>query len=79
VGTPKGRNLLAIPDADCEPARYTPTGVREQDKINEAAFFLREMETRGEDPVAYRYLTSAFLSAARSVLQYAREEAAALL
>ena len=51
--------------------------MREQDKIDEAAFFLQEMDTRVNDSVAYRYLTSAFLSAARSVLQYAWEEAAA--
>jgi hypothetical protein len=51
--------------------------MREQDKIDEAAFFLDEMTQREDRPVAYRYLTSALLSAARSVLQYAWEEAAA--
>jgi hypothetical protein len=49
--------------------------MREQDKIDEAAVFLDEMAAREEDPRAYVYMVSAFLSAARSVLQYAREEA----
>jgi hypothetical protein len=49
--------------------------MREQDKIDEAAFFLEEMAQREDRPGAYRYLTSAFLSAARSVLQYVCKEA----
>src|SRR5439155_18015005 len=52
--------------------------MREQDKIDEAAFFLGEMVKREDNQRTYGYMTSAFLSAARSVLQYALEEAAAL-
>jgi len=43
-------------------------------KIGEAKFFLAKMEESVSDRVAFRYYMSAFLSAARSVPQYAREE-----
>lgn len=45
----------------------------ENDKLAEAEHFLRELETC--DHSAVRHNLSAFLTAARSVLQYAREEA----
>jgi len=49
--------------------------VHEQEKLKEARYFLLRMEASVDDPVAFRYGLSAFLSAARSVLQYAYEEA----
>jgi hypothetical protein len=49
--------------------------MHEQEKLDEARHFLEGMTRSIEDPVAFRFELSAFLSAARSVLQYAREEA----
>jgi hypothetical protein len=49
--------------------------VHEQEKLNEARYFLRRMEASLNDPEAFQYELSAFLSSARSVLQYALEEA----
>ncbi len=46
--------------------------MHEQYKIGEAKFFLTRMEESG-NRVAFRYNLSAFLSAARSVIQYARK------
>ena len=48
--------------------------MHEQYKIREARFFLERMEESVEDREAFRYYLSGFLSAARSVLQYALEE-----
>jgi hypothetical protein len=47
----------------------------EQDKLDEAGHFLAGMTESVEDPMAFRFELSAFLSSARSVLQYALEEA----
>jgi hypothetical protein len=49
--------------------------VHEQEKLNEAKYFLERMEASIDNPGALQYDLSAFLSAARSVLQYALEEA----
>jgi hypothetical protein len=49
--------------------------VHEQEKLKEAKYFLRRMEASIDDPGAFQYELSAFLSSARSVLQYALEEA----
>jgi len=49
--------------------------VHEQEKLKEARYFARRMETSIDDPEEFQYKLSAFLSAARSVLQYALEEA----
>jgi len=49
--------------------------VHEQEKLKEARYFARRMEASIDDPKAFQYELSAFLSAARSVLQYALEEA----
>jgi hypothetical protein len=43
-------------------------------KIREARFFLEKMEESVSNREAFGYYMSAFLSAARSVTQYAREE-----
>jgi hypothetical protein len=51
--------------------------MNEKAKIQEAKFFLSQMVTEQENREAFRYLLSAFLSAARSVMQYALEEAKA--
>jgi hypothetical protein len=48
--------------------------MNERYKIGEARFFLARMEESVHDGEAFRYYLSAFLSAARSVTQYAREE-----
>ena len=48
--------------------------MNERYKIGEAKYFLARMEKSALDPVAFHYNYSAFLSAARSVTQYAREE-----
>jgi hypothetical protein len=48
--------------------------MNERYKIGEAKFFLARMEESVHDRVAIRYYFSAFLTAARSVIQYAREE-----
>lgn len=49
--------------------------MHEREKLNEATYFLRRMEASINSPDAFQYELSAFLSAARSVLQYALEEA----
>lgn len=49
--------------------------MHEQEKLGEAKYFLQNMEASLDDPAAFQYNLSAFLSAGRSVLQYAREEA----
>ena len=46
-------------------------------KIDEAKYFLARMEESVKDREAFRYNLSAFLSSARSVLQYARKESVA--
>lgn len=48
--------------------------MHEQEKLNEARYFLQRMEASINEPQAFQYELSAFLSAARSVLQYAFEE-----
>ncbi len=47
----------------------------EFEKLDEARHFLSRMTASVEQPKAFRYELSAFLSAIRSVLQYALEEA----
>jgi hypothetical protein len=49
--------------------------MHEELKIAEAEYFLNGIAGAADDPNATRYQASAFLTAARSVLQYAREEA----
>jgi hypothetical protein len=51
--------------------------MHEARKLKEAWFFLVEMNTRERDPSAFIHLLSGFLSAARSVAQYAHKEATA--
>lgn len=46
----------------------------EKYKIGEAKYFLQHMENEQNEPENFRYETSAFLAAARSVLQYAYKE-----
>jgi hypothetical protein len=48
--------------------------MHDQQKLDEARFFIGAMTTSVEDSMAFRFNLSAFLSAARSVLQYALEE-----
>lgn len=57
-------------------ARRKPI-LHERVKVTEAAFFLKLMEERSSIPQDFRHFLSAFLSAARSALQYALEEARA--
>lgn len=47
----------------------------ETDKIKEAEYFYKQILNTQEDSEAFKYNLSAFLSAARSVLQFARKEA----
>jgi hypothetical protein len=47
----------------------------ESDKIKEARYFLTLVRAKQNEPVEFRYLLSAFLAAARSVMQYALKEA----
>jgi hypothetical protein len=49
--------------------------VNEKEKLEEARYFYSRMQAEVNDPKAYQYNLSAFLSAARSVLQYAEKEA----
>lgn len=49
--------------------------MHEQDKLDEAGYFLAGMTESVEDPDALRFELSAFLSSSRCVLQYALEEA----
>jgi hypothetical protein len=49
----------------------------EQRKIDEAKYFLSRMQPDEQEPTEYSYDLSAFLSAARSALQYALDEAKA--
>lgn len=51
--------------------------MNEKAKIKEARFFLSLMVKEQENREAFKYFLSAFLSAARSVMQYALEEAKA--
>ena len=48
--------------------------MNERYKIGEAKFFLAKMEESVHNQETFRYYLSAFLTAARSVTQYAREE-----
>ena len=50
--------------------------MHEEEKIAEARYFLSKMGTSLDNPKAFRFELSAFLAAARSVLQYAVKEAA---
>lgn len=52
-------------------------GMYEQEKLDEARYFLSQMAMSADQPRAFRYELSAFLSAARSALQYALDEARA--
>ena len=47
----------------------------ESEKLDEAEYFLQQMAKCQSDHLPHRYNLSAFLSAGRSVLQFAREEA----
>ncbi len=49
--------------------------MHEQQKIDEAGYFLNRMQVVTNEPAAFRHEFSAFLSAARSALQYALAEA----
>ncbi|PYX33185.1 MAG: hypothetical protein DMG77_00765 [Acidobacteria bacterium] len=49
--------------------------MHEAEKLEEAEFFLKQMASAGNDDKAYTYNLSAFISAARSILFYARSEA----
>jgi hypothetical protein len=49
--------------------------MHEQAKIDEAEFFLERIGESSNDPSATRHYISAFLTAARSVLQYALADA----
>jgi hypothetical protein len=49
--------------------------MHEQDKLDEARHFFAGMTASIENPSAFRFELSAFLSSARSVLQYALDEA----
>ena len=50
--------------------------MHEQTKINEARYFLNQLSSLTEDRAALNFNLSAFLAAARSVLQYALKESA---
>jgi len=52
--------------------------VHEDGKLREAAHFLERMKATLENPELFQYNLSAFLSAARSVSQYARKEASSM-
>jgi hypothetical protein len=62
-------------DGESSQGKVELVAMHEQDKIEEAAFFLDHMAKREQEPKPYKYNVSAFLSAARSILQYARDEA----
>ena len=47
----------------------------EKQKVAEARYFLSRMETERPEPEAFKHNLSAFLSASRSVMQYALREA----
>jgi len=47
----------------------------EDDKLKEATYFLGQMRSSLQDPEVFRFNLSAFLSAARSIAQYALKEA----
>lgn len=49
--------------------------MHEREKLRESGYFLGRMQVLLNEPGAFQYELSAFLSAARSVLQYAYEEA----
>jgi len=49
--------------------------MHEEGKLQEASHFLGQMRSSLEDPEVFRYNLSAFLSAGRSVAQYALKEA----
>jgi hypothetical protein len=48
--------------------------MHEEEKLDEARHFLSKMAVSIDNPTVFRFELSAFLSAARSVLQYALEE-----
>jgi len=47
----------------------------EKDKLDEAKYFYSQMSTTFDDNKNFKYNLSAFLTSARSILQYTREEA----
>jgi len=49
--------------------------MKQRDKLNEARYFLARMRAALDDRVAFEYDLSAFLSASRSSLQFALEDA----
>jgi hypothetical protein len=49
--------------------------MHERCKLTEARYFMQRMLAEHDDPTSFRHELSAFLGAARSVLQYARKEA----
>lgn len=49
--------------------------MHEKEKLNEARFFVAKMVGEKEDPIAFKHYLSACLSSARSVMQYALDEA----
>ena len=49
--------------------------MNEKEKLEEARYFYSRIQAEVDDPKSYQYNLSAFLSAARSVLQYACKEA----
>ncbi len=49
--------------------------MNEEHKINEASYFFGRLNPDEQTPLAFSYDLSAFLSAARSALQYAHQEA----
>ena len=49
--------------------------MHEKDKLEEAKYFFSKMQSDKEDPVAFKHNLSACLSSARSVMQYALDEA----
>ena len=49
--------------------------MHETEKLEEAAYFLSRMQASTENSKSFKFELSAFLSASRSVLQYALEEA----
>lgn len=49
--------------------------MHEQEKLKEAMYFLNRMRAVIDDPESFHFELSAFLSSARSILQYGHEEA----
>lgn len=67
--------IIKYPDLDNYLLCFKGVVLHEVTKLKEARYFLNRMRDVVEDPESFQFELSAFLSSARSILQYGNEEA----